>query len=93
MIIDAFLYDAVRTSFVRYGGALSHVRPCDLGALAVRELLLRHQNLEPSQVVESVFGYANVAGVDNRNGAGVAAICIGVGQGLAVIRRERELVS
>ena len=50
MTDEAFLYDAVRTPFGKYGGALSGVRPDDLGALVVRALLHRHDQLDPSEV-------------------------------------------
>ncbi len=78
MTTDAFLYDAVRTPFGRYGGALSSVRPDDLGALVIRELLARHENLDPTQIDEVVFGNANGAGEDNRNVARMAGLLAGL---------------
>ena len=64
---DAFLYDAVRTPFGRYAGALAGVRPDDLGALVIRETLRRAPSLEAERIDEIVFGCANGAGEDNRN--------------------------
>ena len=78
MTADAFLYDAVRTPFGRYGGALSGVRPDDLAALVVRDLLRRHGQLDPAKVDEVVFGNANGAGEDNRNVARMAALLAGL---------------
>lgn len=78
MTAEAFLYDAVRTPFGKYGGALSGVRPDDLAALVVRELLNRHDQLDPSKVDEVVLGNANGAGEDNRNVARMAALLAGL---------------
>ena len=64
---DVFVYDAVRTPFGRYGGALAGVRPDDLAALVVRALVRRSPDLDPARVDEIVFGCANGAGEDNRN--------------------------
>jgi acetyl-CoA acetyltransferase family protein len=64
-VADAFLYDAVRTPFGRYGGALAKVRPDDLAAHVVKALEKR--GLDPGRVDEVVFGDANQAGEDNRN--------------------------
>jgi acetyl-CoA acetyltransferase family protein len=78
MTADAFLYDAVRTPFGKYGGALSGVRPDDLADRVVRELLSRHDQLDPARVDEVVFGNANGAGEDNRNVARMAALLAGL---------------
>jgi len=78
MTADAFLYDAVRTPFGKCGGALSGVRPDDLAALVVRELLNRHDQLDPAKVDEVVFGNANGAGEDNRNVARMAVLLAGL---------------
>jgi acetyl-CoA acetyltransferase family protein len=63
----AYVLDAVRSPFGRYGGGLSHVRPDDLGAHAVRALLERSPALDPARVDDVLFGDANQAGEDNRN--------------------------
>ena len=71
---DAFILDAVRTPFGKYGGGLSHVRPDDLAAVPLRALLDRHPALEAARIDDVVFGDANGAGEDNRNVARMAAL-------------------
>jgi acetyl-CoA acetyltransferase family protein len=68
----AYVLDAVRAPFGRYGGGLAKVRPDDLGAHVVKALLERSPNLEPERVDEVLFGDANQAGEDNRNVARMA---------------------
>ena len=75
---DAFLYDAVRSPFGRYGGALAGVRPDDLAAHAVRALLARSRQLDPARIDDSIFGDANQAGEDNRDVARMAALLAGL---------------
>jgi acetyl-CoA acetyltransferase family protein len=74
----AYVLDAVRAPFGRYGGGLSHVRPDDLGAHVVRALLDRSPDLEPERVDEVLFGDANQAGEDNRNVARMAWLLNGL---------------
>jgi 3-oxoadipyl-CoA thiolase len=64
---EAFICDAVRTPFGRYGGALSSVRADDLGAVPLRALMERNAGVDWSGVDDVVFGCANQAGEDNRN--------------------------
>jgi acetyl-CoA acetyltransferase family protein len=71
----AYLYDAVRTPFGRYGGALAGVRSDDLAAHVVNTLAER--GLDPERVDEVVFGDANQAGEDNRNVARMAVLLAG----------------
>ncbi len=73
---DVFVFDAVRTPFGRYGGALSGVRPDDLAAGVLRALGERN-DLDPSTVDEVTLGDANGAGEDNRNVARMAALLAG----------------
>jgi acetyl-CoA acetyltransferase family protein len=68
----AYVLDAVRAPFGRYGGGLAKVRPDDLGAHVVRALLDRTPDLDPERVDEVLFGDANQAGEDNRNVARMA---------------------
>ncbi len=75
---DVFLYDAVRTPFGRYGGALSGTRPDDLAALVLRTVVERSPGLDPAQVDEIVLGNANGAGEDNRNVARMAGLLAGL---------------
>ena len=75
---EAYVLDAVRAPFGRYGGGLSKVRPDDLGAHVVRALLDRSPELEPARVDEVLFGDANQAGEDNRNVARMAWLLNGL---------------
>jgi acetyl-CoA acetyltransferase family protein len=77
-VADAFLYDAIRTPFGRYGGALAGLRPDDLAAHVVRELLARQSELDPAEIDEVIFGDANQAGEDNRNVARMAVLLAGL---------------
>ena len=75
---DVWVYDAVRTPFGRYGGALAGSRPDDLAALVVRTLVGRAPGLDPARVDEIVLGNANGAGEDNRNVARMAGLLAGL---------------
>jgi 3-oxoadipyl-CoA thiolase len=70
----AYLIAGVRTPIGRYGGALSAVRPDDLAAHVVRELLARMPNATAEAIDEVILGCANQAGEDNRNVARMAVI-------------------
>jgi 3-oxoadipyl-CoA thiolase len=74
----AFICDAVRTPFGRYGGALSSVRADDLGAVPLRALLQRHARLDWEAVADVIYGCANQAGEDNRNVARMSALLAGL---------------
>ena len=83
---EVFIYDGLRTAFGRHAGALSRVRPDDLVASVIRELMTR--NDIPGEAIEDVIlGNTNQAGEDSRNLARYALIsmCIGLGQGIAVV--------
>src|SRR6476469_7723992 len=75
---EAFVYDAVRTPFGRYAGALARVRPDDLAAVVVRAILERSPRLEPGRVDEVLLGNANGAGEENRNVGRMAALLAGL---------------
>src|SRR5215471_8317754 len=75
---DAFICDALRTPFGRYGGALAGVRADDLGAIPLRALLARHPELDPSAIDDVIYGCANQAGEDNRNVARMSALLAGL---------------
>ena len=77
-MIHAFICDAVRTPFGRYGGALSSVRADDLGAVPLRALLERHQQLDWEAVADVIYGCANQAGEDNRNVARMSSLLAGL---------------
>jgi len=75
---DAFICDAIRTPFGRYGGALASVRPDDLGALPIAALMARNPGVDWSKVDDVYYGCANQAGEDNRNVARMAALLAGL---------------
>jgi 3-oxoadipyl-CoA thiolase len=75
---DAFICDALRTPFGRYGGSLSTVRADDLGAVPIRALLARHPELDPAAIDDVLYGCANQAGEDNRNVARMSALLAGL---------------
>lgn len=74
----AFICDAVRTPFGRYGGALSMVRADDLGAVPLRALMARNKEVDWAQVADVLYGCANQAGEDNRNVARMSALLAGL---------------
>jgi 3-oxoadipyl-CoA thiolase len=75
---DAFICDAIRTPFGRYGGALASVRPDDLGAIPIRALMERNPNVDWGAVDDVVYGCANQAGEDNRNVGRMALLLAGL---------------
>jgi acetyl-CoA acyltransferase len=74
---QAYLYDAVRTPFGRFGGALATTRPDDLAAATLKAVVER-TGLDPAAVDEVVLGNANGAGEENRNVARMAALLAGL---------------
>jgi acetyl-CoA acetyltransferase family protein len=74
----AYVYDALRTPFGRYGGALAGVRPDDLAAHALRTLLERSPALDPSLIDDVLLGNANGAGEENRDVARMAVLLAGL---------------
>jgi 3-oxoadipyl-CoA thiolase len=75
---SVYVIDAVRTPIGKYAGALSSVRPDDLGALVIKALLQRNPKIDPSRIEEVVLGAANQAGEDNRNAARMALLLAGL---------------
>ncbi|WP_075183185.1 3-oxoadipyl-CoA thiolase [Pantoea sp. 1.19] len=75
---QAFICDAVRTPFGRYGGALSSLRADDLAALPLRALLARQPQLNAQAIDDVIYGCANQAGEDNRNVARMALLLAGL---------------
>ena len=74
---EVVIIDGVRTAIGRHAGALSDVRPDDLAALVIREIVSR-TGIDPNEVEEVYFGCANQAGEDNRNVARMAALLAGL---------------
>ena len=77
---DAFICDAIRTPFGRYGGVLSSVRTDDLAAIPIKALVERNASVDWSAVDDVILGCANQAGEDNRNVARMALLLAGLPQ-------------
>jgi len=75
---QAYICDAIRTPFGRYGGALSSVRTDDLGAVPLRALMARNPNVDWAAVSDVLYGCANQAGEDNRNVAHMSSLLAGL---------------
>ena len=75
---QAFVVDAIRTPFGRYGGALSSVRTDDLGAVPLKALMARNPKVDWAAVTDVIYGCANQAGEDNRNVAHMASLLAGL---------------
>jgi acetyl-CoA acyltransferase len=75
---QAYICDAIRTPFGRYGGALAGVRTDDLAALPIAALVARNPGVDWSRVDDVYYGCANQAGEDNRNVARMAALLAGL---------------
>jgi acetyl-CoA C-acetyltransferase len=82
MSTHAFICDAIRTPFGRYGGALSGVRTDDLGAVPLKALVARNPGVDWGAVTDVLYGCANQAGEDNRNVARMALLLAGLPQEL-----------
>src|SRR5271157_2992237 len=77
---EAFICDALRTPFGRYGGALSSIRTDDLAAIPIKALMERNPGVEWLEVDDVIFGCANQSGEDNRNVARMALLLAGLPQ-------------
>ncbi|WP_309678856.1 3-oxoadipyl-CoA thiolase [Polaromonas sp.] len=75
---QAFICDAIRTPFGRYGGALSSMRADDLGAVPLRALMARNPNVDWQALTDVIYGCANQAGEDNRNVARMSSLLAGL---------------
>jgi 3-oxoadipyl-CoA thiolase len=75
---EVFVIDAIRTPIGKYGGIMSSVRPDDLLAHVIRELLARNSSINPADIEDVIAGDANQAGEDNRNVARMAALLAGL---------------
>ena len=75
---DAFICDALRTPFGRYGGALSSIRSDDLAAIPIKALMERNPAVNWAAVDDLIFGCANQSGEDNRNVARMALLLSGI---------------
>lgn len=75
---QAYICDAIRTPFGRYGGALSSVRADDLGAIPIKALMERNPGVDWAAVTDVLYGCANQAGEDNRNVAHMSSLLAGL---------------
>jgi acetyl-CoA acyltransferase len=75
---EAFICDAIRTPFGRYGGALSSIRADDLGAIPIKALMERNPQVDWTAVTDVIYGCANQAGEDNRNVARMSSLLAGL---------------
>ena len=75
---QAYICDAIRTPFGRYGGSLSSVRADDLGAVPLKALMARNPNVDWTAVTDVLYGCANQAGEDNRNVAHMSSLLAGL---------------
>jgi 3-oxoadipyl-CoA thiolase len=78
MTRHAFICDAIRTPFGRYGGELSSIRADDLGAIPLKALMARNPKVDWQSVTDLLYGCANQAGEDNRNVARMSALLAGL---------------
>src|SRR3954471_12923564 len=88
----AVVLAGIRTPIGRYGGALSHVRPDDLAALVIREVVAR-SDVPAGQIEDVWFGCANQAGEDNRNVARMGALLAGLPETVAGVTVNRLCAS
>jgi len=79
---DAYICDYIRTPIGRFGGALAHVRPDDLGAIPLMALVARNGRIDWEAVDDVIFGNANQAGEDNRNVARMSLLLAGLPLGV-----------
>jgi 3-oxoadipyl-CoA thiolase len=75
---EAFICDAVRTPFGRYGGGLSTIRTDDLAAAPIKSLMERNKDVDWGEVDDVILGCVNQAGEDNRNVARMAGLLAGL---------------
>ncbi len=75
---NAYICDGIRTPIGRFGGALATIRPDDLLAHVIKELIHRNPDLNPEKIEDVIAGCANQAGEDNRNIARMSALLAGL---------------
>lgn len=90
---EVYVVDALRTPIGKYGGALAHTRPDDLGALVIKKILERNPAIDKNRIEDVVFGAANQAGEDNRNVARMSLLLAGLPVSVAGITVNRLCAS
>ena len=92
--MNAYIIDAVRTPIGKFNGTLGGVRPDDLAALTIKQLVERNNAwLKPEDIEEVVLGAANQSGEDNRNVARMAALLAGLPISVAGVTVNRLCAS
>jgi len=89
----AYIVDILRTPVGKFGGSLSSVRPDDMAALVLKEIVARNPNLDSALIEDVVLGAANQAGEDNRNVARMAVLLAGLPQEIGGITVNRLCAS
>lgn len=89
----AYIIDILRTPVGKFGGTLSSVRPDDMAALVMKEIVARNPNLDPALIEDVVMGAANQAGEDNRNVARMALLLAGLPQEIGGVTVNRLCAS
>jgi acetyl-CoA C-acetyltransferase len=89
---EVVIVEAVRTPIGRHGGALSDVRPDDMAAIVIKEVVAR-SGIDPNEIEEVYLGCANQAGEDNRNVARMATLLAGLPQSVAAVTFNRLCAS
>lgn len=75
---NAYIIDGIRTPIGNFGGTLAVVRPDDMAAIVIRELLKRNSSVDPATIYDVILGCANQAGEDNRNVARMSLLLAGL---------------
>ncbi len=75
---QVYIVDGLRTAIGNFGGTLSTIRPDDMAAHVIKNLIAKHPNFDPKQIEDILFGCANQAGEDNRNVARMAGLLSGL---------------
>jgi acetyl-CoA C-acetyltransferase len=89
----AYIVDILRTPVGKFGGTLSSVRPDDMAALVLKEIVARNPGLDPALIEDVVLGAANQAGEDNRNVARMALLLAGLPQEIGGVTVNRLCAS
>ncbi|PTX22333.1 acetyl-CoA C-acetyltransferase [Pontibacter mucosus] len=89
----AYIVDILRTPVGKFGGTLRSVRPDDMAALVMKEIVARNPNLDPALIEDVVMGAANQAGEDNRNVARMALLLAGLPQEIGGVTVNRLCAS
>ena len=74
----AYIIDGLRTPFGKYAGSLSSIRPDDMAAIVIKELIKRNPKINPEQIDDVILGCSNQAGEDNRNIGRMASLIAGL---------------